>query len=88
MKIICINNDLSSVLSIEEVNIRNSIGQNLIMPVTPGCVYYSLEPVSEGEYTTRTYALIDDKGGYHSLSKGLFITLDELREQKINKVFS
>jgi hypothetical protein len=25
------------------------------MPVTPGCVYYSLEPVSEGEYTTRTY---------------------------------
>jgi hypothetical protein len=30
MKIICINNDLSSVLSIEEVNIRNSIGQNLL----------------------------------------------------------
>jgi hypothetical protein len=30
MKIICINNDLSSVLSIEEVNIRNSIGQNLV----------------------------------------------------------
>jgi hypothetical protein len=32
------------------------------------------------ENTTRTYALIDDKGGYHSLSKGL--TLDELRELK------
>jgi hypothetical protein len=28
MKIICINNDLSSVLSIEEVNIRNSIGES------------------------------------------------------------
>jgi hypothetical protein len=42
------------------------------MPVTPGCVYYSLEPVSEGEYTTRTYAIID-KGGHHSLSKGLLL---------------
>jgi hypothetical protein len=89
MKIICISNDLSSVLSIEEVNIRNRIGQNLIMPVTPGRVYEVYETYECESETKKFYGIIkDDKGVYHSLSKGLFVTLDELREHKINKVFS